>query len=156
MKKLLIIAFLLISLQGFSQSPFKGFFRPVQDNIFEPAYSLGAMSVNPSAWLFRPTVSISAMQLIPDKEKTFIVNSFSSVGTGLSYNHYINLNGSPYSDYGFNLLVLYNYNFNGVSPLNLSFAGTVTAFQLINCGVGYSPILNKPFILTGITYSFNK
>jgi hypothetical protein len=157
--KFIIIAVLLtgIGLTATAQSKFKGFFKPVQDDIFEVPRSMGAMTVNPAqpgTWLFRPTVSITAMQLT--LQKTVIVNSFQSLGTGLSYNHYINQNGLPYSDYGFNLLILYNYDLGGSTPVNISFASTVTAFEIVNVGIGYSPQLKCAFILTGISYSFNK
>ena len=96
------------------------------------------------------------MQFIPDKEAGMIVKSFNSMGTGISYNHYIDRDGLPYSNYGFNLLMLFSYDPGAEAAANLQIAGTVTAFQLVNVGVGYSPQLKKPFILTGVTFTFNK
>jgi hypothetical protein len=153
MKKLIVLLLFCIPIVGFSQNAFRGFFRPVPDNLIEMRYSVGTMTVTPGAFLFRATVSVTALQIMLDKEKT--VNNLTSAGTGLSYNHYINQNGLPYSDYGFNLLLLYNYEIGGTEPLSLSVAASVTAFQIVNAGIGYDPGLKKGFLLTGISYSFN-
>ena len=160
MKKAIILLFLLlITTMGFSQR-WQGFFKPVDKDLFNKSFMRGwlyeSAGTFSSVWLFRPTISITAMQFIPDKESGFIVKAFNSMGTGVSYNHYIEQDGLPYSNYGFNLLMLFSYDPGGESAANLQIAGTVTAFQLVNLGIGYSPQLKKPFILTGVTFTFNK
>jgi hypothetical protein len=154
--KVIIFALLLsgIGLTAGAQSKWDGFFKPVDKNLFSLKATEPGKATN--VWMFRPTVSVTAMQFIPDKDKGFVVNTFSSAGTGISYNHYIDQNGEPYANYGFNALLLFNYDVSETTPVNLSFAGTVTAFQLVNLGVGYSPQLKKPFILTGLAITFNK
>jgi hypothetical protein len=154
--QILIIAVMLAGI-GFTagaQSKWDGFFKPVDKNLFSLMATSPGKTTN--VWMFRPTVSITAMQFVPDKEQGFLVNAFNSAGTGISYNHYIEQNGEPYANYGFNLLLLFGYDTSETTPASLSFAGTVTAFQLINLGIGYSPQIKKPFILTGIAITFNK
>ena len=157
MKKLLIILFLAIGITAYCQdSPFKGFFRPLEQSIFEREVTTdGELKVDEttSFWLFRPVVTLSAMQFI--LEKPVKVTTLSSLGTGISYSHFINSNGVPYMNYAFNFLVLFGTEIADVSPLELSLAATVSAFQYVNVGIGYNFYDNKAFILTGIQFNFN-
>ncbi len=138
------------------KSAWAGFFKPVDKNLLAVKSRMGALEA-PSVWLFRPTVEISAMQLIPSavEGKIFEVSSFQSVGMGVSYQHFIENSGSPYNNYGFNLLVLFDAIPRETTDLNLSLAGTVSALQYMNFGVGYNFGMKKPFLLTGLTYNFN-
>jgi hypothetical protein len=136
-------------------SPWTGFFRPVTTDIFI-SNSLQA-ALTPSAWVFRPTVEITAMQLIPTKEsgKIFDVSSFQSVGMGMSYQHFIEVEGAPYNDYGFNALLLFDAIPRETTAINLSLAATVSALKILNFGAGYNFGIKKIFLLTGLTYNFN-
>jgi len=157
MKKLLIILFLAIGITAYCQdSPFKGFFRPLEQSIFEREVTTdGELKVDEttSFWLFRPVVTLSAMSFI--LEKPVKVATLSSLGTGISYSHFINSNGAPYMNYAFNFLVLFGTEIADVSPLELSLAATVSAFQYVNVGIGYNFYDSKAFILTGVQFNFN-
>jgi hypothetical protein len=137
-------------------NPWQGFFKPVDKSLLNLSYAL-SVEENKSVWLFRPTVEVSALQLIPSKVegKVFDVSSFQSVGMGLSYQHFISYNGQPYNNYGFNLLLLFDAIPRETTTLNLSFAGTVSFLEFMNFGAGYNLGMKKPFILTGLTYNFN-
>jgi len=157
-KRLLIILFLAIGITAYCQdSPFKGFFRPLEQSIFEREVTTdGELKVDEttSFWLFRPVVTLSAMQFI--LEKPVKVATLSSLGTGISYSHFVNSNGAPYMNYAFNFLVLFGTEIADVSPLELSLAATVSAFQYINVGAGYNFASGKAFIITGIQFNFNE
>lgn len=150
MKKItILLAFLMITTIGFSQS-FKGYFRPIDDNIFVAKTGQKAIT---SVWLFRPVVEVTALQFTLTNPVE--VSSLSSLGTGLSYQHFIDNEGVPYNNFGVNGLILFNQDPLGVQPAKLSFAVTVNALQYVNIGAGYSLAVKKFFLLTGITYNFN-
>jgi len=157
MKKLLIILFLAIGITAYCQdSPFKGFFKPINKALFLPIETIDRnlkVDETTSFWLFRPVVTLSAMQFILEKPVT--VTTLSSLGTGISYSHFINSNGAPYMNYAFNFLVLFGTEIADVSPLELSLAATVSAFQYVNVGIGYNFYDKKAFVLTGIQFNFN-
>lgn len=152
MKKISMILILVaLTATVFSQTkPFAGFFRPVDKQMFCSPLDTRAVT---SAWLFRPIITVSAMQFFI--EKPVQVTTLSSLGTGLSLAHFIEQNSEPYMNYAFNFLVLFGTEVEDVSPLKLSLAATVTAFQYINVGLGYSFYDSKAFILTGVTFNFN-
>ena len=137
-------------------NPWSGFFRPVDKTIFNMRAAT-ADAGKQSVWLFRPTVEVTALQLIPStsSEKVFDVSSFQSVGMGLSYQHFIEYNGQPYNNYGFNFLVMFDAIPRETTALNLSLAAAVSALEFMNFGVGYNFGMKKPFLLTGLTYNFN-
>lgn len=137
------------------KGPWSGFFKPVDKSLFAIRSVMG--TIETPRWLFRPAVEISALQLIPSdiEGKIFEVSSFQSLGMGISYDHFIDYNGQPYSNYGFNFLVLFDAIPRETTTLNLSLAGTVSAFQYMNFGGGYNFGMKKFFLLTGITYNFN-
>jgi hypothetical protein len=134
-------------------SPWNGFFKPVDNSIF----NIKAPSAGRSVWLFRPTVEISAMQLIPSEVegKIFDVSSFQSVGMGVSYQHFVEYNSEPYNNYGVNLLVLFDAIPRETTSLNLSTVVSISALEFMNFGVGYNFGMKKPFLLTGLIYNFN-
>lgn len=137
------------------QSPWQGFFQPLDKSLFTIRSIRG---IEPSSvWLFRPAVEISALQLIPSKEtgKVFDVSSFQSVGAGIGYQHFTTLNDLPYSDYGFNALILFDAIPRETTALNISTAVTVSVLQFLNLGGGYNFGMKKFFLLAGITYNFN-
>jgi len=146
MRKLLIVVLLLISLAGFGQSKF---FGPVDQNMF----SSGDKALT-GTWLVRPAFQFTAMQFI--LKNPVEVASLSQIGTGVSYAHFIEQNGEPYQNFAVSGLVLFGQDLAGVAPAQLSLAGTITAFQYINVGAGYTFGTKQFFILTGVTYNFNK
>jgi len=148
MKKLIVILSLVVlSTTGFSQS-FKGFFGPVEKDMF----SASDRSVT-SVWLFRPVVTLTALQFTLTNPVE--VASLNSLGTGISYQHFIERNEEPYNNLGFNALILFNQDPLGIAPANLSFAVTGNFLQYVSAGVGYSLAIKKFFLLTGVTYNFN-
>ena len=135
---------------AFSQKAFNGFFKPVNKEMFSAP--LGDRAIT-STWLFRPVVQLTALQF--NLVKPVEVSSLSSLGTGMSYTHFIEQNGEPYADFGVNALVLFTQDIGGVEPAGMGFALTISALQYINVGVGYSLGNKQAFILTGISYNFN-
>lgn len=144
------LAFVVITLTAYSQESWRGFFKPVSDDLFVAVPGQKALS---SVWLFRPMVSLSALQFLLTNPVE--VSSFSSLGTGLSFQHLISDEGEPYTNYGFNALILFTNKIGDVAPASLSFAVTGSFLNYVSLGAGYSLQARKLFILTGITYSFN-
>jgi hypothetical protein len=145
MKKIFIFILLFIPLVSFSQ----GFFKPVHDNL---TYTTNKRGIN-DTWLVRPIVQLSAMEIVFTDPVT--VQPLNSLGTGISYSHFIQQNGSPYQNISANLLVLFGTEMVDTAPLKLSIAGTVTLWQYFSIGGGYNCMDKKFFILTGISYNFN-
>ena len=154
MKKIFLSLVLLaaFALCTTAQDKFKDFFGPVDNELFAAKDGQRAPS---SIWLFRPVVTLTAMQFNLQKPEV-TVSSLSSLGTGLSYSHFVERNNEPYCNYAFNLLALFGTEIADVSPVNLSLAATVSAFQYINVGIGFNFANKNAFLLTGINYNFNK
>ena len=153
MKKIyLLLLFIGIMIPAISQQPVK-FFHPIPDNLFET--SGDRARANQSVWLVRPTVQITAIQMSWDKErKGFDVSSLQSAGPGISYAHYISVDGQPYNNFSLNGLLLFGLDPGATTQASLSGALTISVFELLNAGVGYNFALHKPFILTGVTLRF--
>ena len=145
MKRLLVLAFVFLPLLSHSQ----GFFRPVKADIFNEAKDRGITNV----WLVRPQVIINAMQIVLTNPVE--VRSLNSIGTGISYARFNEINGDPYQNFAADLSVLFGTNVTEVSPLELSLAGSITLWQYLSLGVGYNFMDRKAFLLTGISYRFN-
>ena len=157
MRKLVVFLILVtISSYVHSQSPWEGFFQPMSIQQFDKAVAVrGMKAVNPKVWVFRPAVSVSAMKLMYDKElKQVNSSSFTSVGLGLGYQHYINIDGLPYNNFGFNLLMLYTAIPTETTKSGVSLAGTVSALKFLDIGVGYDFDVKQVFGLMGIKYNF--
>lgn len=148
MKKLIVfLALLTTTTVLFSQT---GFFKGVDNDLFK-----GGRGLN-SVWLFRPVVELTAMQFTI--QNPIQVESLSSLGTGISYQHFVPTSPTdptPYNNFGVNGLVLFTQDPLGVAPAKLAFAVTANVWQYLNVGAGYSLAVKKFFILTGITYNFN-
>jgi hypothetical protein len=129
----------LMSNLGHSQS----FFKPVPSSI---TYETNKRGIN-DVWLLRPSVTLTAMQINFDGT----VKPLSSLGTGVSYSHFIDNEGTPYQNFGANLIVL----FGTQTELDISVAGTISLWQYLNLGIGYGFMNKNVFLLTGITYNFN-
>jgi hypothetical protein len=145
MKKLIIIALLLLPLTLTAQK----FFRPVSDDLLAKTNERGVVST----WMFRPVVQLSAMQITLSNPTT--VQALSSLGTGISYAHFTEANGQPYQNVAASVLLLFGTETTDVSPLEMSVAATVTAWQYLSVGCGFNFMDKTFFILTGISYSFN-
>jgi hypothetical protein len=154
MKRFLtLLAFMAVILTAGAQD--NGFFKPVDKKMFAPRLVDARIVDAPRAvWLFRPTMQITAVQLTWNKEKkTFDSSPLSSIGPGVSYQHYIEANGEPFNDYGFNALLLLGTDITKISPASLSLAGTFN-ISVINAGFGYNFGQRAPFILMGAVVKF--
>lgn len=141
----------MVTAIGFSQDHWKGFFKPVDKNLI----TLKTKEVTPSVWLFRPAVEISALQLTYNKTtKGFDASSLKQAGAGIGYQHFVESNGLPYNNFGFNALLLFDLIPTETTNAGVSGALTVSALQFLNVGAGYNITAKKFFILTGITFNF--
>lgn len=158
MKKLIILlAFITFAVTAASQSPWDGFFKPFGVQAFDKRVAVKGLvkAVNPSVWVFRPAVELSAMKLTYDKNsKLWSSASFTSVGLGVGYQHYITVDELPYNNFGFNLLMLYNAIPTETAEAGISIAGTVSALKFIDIGIGYDFQMKAGFGLMGIKYNF--
>lgn len=156
MKKILLVfSLLLVFVMGASaQSPVKGFFAPVPDDLFEKS---GLRDIeNPHVWLIRPAVGLSAVSFTYNAEiKSFETSAFNKVMFGGGYQHFIEVNGEPYNNFSVNALVCFDANPNDITKTGVTVAATVSALNFVNVGIGRDFGAKKFLILTGITYSFN-
>lgn len=150
------LVFITICAYVHSQEAWDGFFQPMSAQKFDRMVaSRGDRSINPKLWLFRPAVSISAMKLMYDKElKQVSSSSFTSLGIGAGYQHYINVDGLPYNNFGFNCLLLYSAIPTETTKSGISLAGTVSALKFIDLGIGFDFDVKQVFGLMGIKYNF--
>lgn len=160
MKKLFIICMLLIgSLAANAQTkPFKGFFRPVEKDLFTNPDVMTVRGIADTAkgvWLFKFDAEITAIQLVWNKDdKKFDASPLSSAGPGIGYRHYIQYNGEPYCDFGINALCLMGYGWTEISTVNVSLVGTFTFLDYLNIGGGYNFGSKAPMILMGAIVKF--
>lgn len=153
MKKLiLLLLFVSVALIGSAQK--NPFFQPVRSDLFEQG-SLKTLE-NANIWLFRPVASITAVQLNWNKlSKQFDASALSSAGVGVGYQHYVELpDGSPYNNYGGNLLLLLGADINQVEPATISLALTGSFLNFINVGGLYNFTNNNFGILTSVSVKF--
>jgi hypothetical protein len=152
MKKLIFLLLLCIPLVGFSQGPFKGFFKPINDNVFPARYFMQRGENIPGKWLFRPAISITAIQLNWNKTtKQFDASALNQAGLGIGYQHFIDNSGTPYNDFGVNALLLLGADQGNGS---MSFALTGSFLQYCNVGCLYNFSSQSFGILTGVTLKF--
>ena len=152
--KIILFALVLsgIGIAANAQS-WQGFFKPVSIN--PQAKAMSERAGPTSVWLFRPTVEISAVQLVWNKtSKQFDATSLNSAGLGIGYQHFIDNEGVPYNNYGFNGLILFDIIPTETTSMSISGAVTVSVFQFVNAGVGFNFGLKTPFLLTGATVKF--
>jgi hypothetical protein len=158
MKKLLLsIALISLTLAIMAQSPFKGFFKPVQ--LSEKTTLKGVITIESvQNWLFRPTIAISATKLQPvGGEKVFETSSFQSLGTGISYQKIIDQDGTPYCQLAYNFLILYNLDYSGKAPVNMGVAVTAGILNnLVSAGIGWDAGQKNPYLLLNISLNLNK
>jgi hypothetical protein len=158
----LLIGLSLVCNPSQAQSkPFKGFFKPVT-TIEQQTKFNGVISIDDgtpkTAWLFRPTITINALKMqYVGGEKTFENSSLQTLGTGIAYQKYIDLDGTPYCQFAVNALVLYNLDYQSQTPINLGAAITLGVFNNIaSAGVGWDAKQKYPFILLNISYPIFK
>ena len=151
MKRIIVILLLLLPLSVMAQKPFKGFFKPVPDNLFKDR------AVGTSVWYFRPAVTLTAIRFtyVHREGEPFTTSAFSYLGCGISYQHFINNEGTSYNNYGFSAVLLFRATEFELYEPSISLAGTVNLLQYVNVGAGYDFTNKKVFFLTGVTYSFN-
>jgi hypothetical protein len=151
MKKFLM--FLMLTCFSISIINAQSFWRPVPADLLKKEYKAGkllATGVEPSAWLIRPAVTLTAVQITYNKDlKQFESVPFNSGGIGLSYQKYKLVNDLPYAVFAVNALLLYDGG-------NITTAVTLTGWQYFSFGVGRNFGINKFVLLTGIVYNFNK
>ena len=154
MKKItIVLAFIIVVLNVSAQSSaFNGFFRPVKSFPKVTTDGFRELEVK-NFWKVRPILALSAVQF--RLQNPVQVSSFTSMGTGLSYQHFIEVNGKPYNNVGINALFLYTSDLKEVQNMNLSFAFTGSFWQYFNIGGGYNFTDRYVFILTAVSYSFN-
>ena len=150
MKKLLIILFLAIGLSGMAQKPLKAFLSPVPNDLFKTAQIIDrdiSVDQSSSVWLLRPSFTITAVQWNWDKTaKQFNAVAFQSAGIGIGWNHYTEVNGLPFNNYGANALLLFG--------TDISAGITFSGLGIFNFGVVYNFNLKQPGLLTGIQIKF--
>lgn len=155
MKKLIVLFFMLaLAVTINAQSSFEGFFKPSKAISFEGKYSMGAMTVMPGKWLFRPQVAVTAVQV---NLKTLETSTFNSAGLGIGYNHFASIQGEPFNDYGFNFLVLIGKGLPDeveIPKAAFSIAIVANALGWINLGPIYDIGNNTFGILTGVSLKF--
>lgn len=160
MKKLIVICLLIIgsAVAVNAQSKWKGFFRPVENDLFTNVNVMtfrGVTDTTKGVWLFKFDAEITAVQLFYDKDnKKWIASPLSSAGPGIGFRHYIQYNGKPYCNFGVNALALIGYEWTEISTANLSLVGTVTFMDFVNVGGGYNFGEKAPMIVMGAIIKF--
>jgi len=127
----------LLSIGLSAQSPFRGFFKPVTSDMFAADKAAG------SQFLLRPTVGVTANLLKWDNTLKKVVNlSFARVGIGLSYAHFIEVEGTPYNNYSIDGFILLP------TDTEVTYFSLGVAFSALDI-YGFSPHI-------GPLYDFNK
>lgn len=81
------------------------------------------------------------------------MQTLSSVGTGVSYGNFTQVNGQPYCNYSLNAALLTQIKLDGVTSTNFGAAITGDVFnKFIGAGVGY--IDKHVLFLTSVSVSF--
>lgn len=157
MRKLLLLLLLCVPLIGSAQSKFTGFFKPVPDNLFPQKYFISRGANIPGTWLFRPQLSLTAVQLNYDKQlQKITAKNFVNAWIGIGYSHFVNLDGEPFNNYGFNLLLLFGQE-QPVTPAresSVSLAAVFNALGWVNVGPVFDLGSNKLGLLTGVSIKF--
>jgi len=151
MKKAIVILILaLITVAGSAQ-----FFKPVPNNLLSvsPASMRAGVEAPTSKWIIRPAVQVNATQVFKNKESDKWESAeFKAAGFGISYQHFIQSNGSPVTNYGVTLLGLLD---GTTDKLTISPAVGFNFMQFVSVGVGYNVPGKHVFGLLGIQYNFN-
>lgn len=154
---LMILLLIGFGLTASAQGPFDGFFKPMDKTSFEKATLQKGLvkEVNPFIWKFRPSAELTAVQVMYDKEtKTWNSSSFHSAGIGLGLQHYVESNGEPVNNYGFNALLMLDATPTEDKGAGFGLAATMNIPNFVNFGGGYNFTFKKPYILLGAVYNF--
>lgn len=146
-----------ITLNAQKKSKFHNFFGPVDKSVYttnDTIYIEFRDIEKKTFWLVRPQVSLQAIQIAFEEEVN--VKALSAMGIGFSYAHFKKQNDEPYQDLAIDITLLLGQDLQDVSPFQMSLAASVTAWQYLSFGCGYNFKEKYPFILTGISYRFNK
>lgn len=156
MKKLIILCFLArLTFAGTLQGQSVRFFAPVPDQLFQITANSPKALVNPSVWLFRPAIAVTAVQLNWNKDtKSFDAAALNSAGMGIGYQHFIEVNGLPYNNYGLNAILLLGADIGQTEPATMAIALTGSFLQFVNIGGLYNITYKSFGILTGVTIKF--
>lgn len=149
MKQLFVIVLLSLGLCCYSQSPFKGFLKPIDRGLLQTDTKENRVNL----WTIRPVLQVSAMQFLFGDSIT--VSSFSSIGTGICYTNIISQNGKPYNNFSANLLILFTTGLRETELARISIAASISFLNYVSIGAGYALYDKKFFLLTGVTYNFN-
>jgi len=160
MKRLIVIVLLLgFAIAGFSQSIWK----PVPKNLFKkPLTSDSRIQIQGvGVWLPRWTAGVSATQLNYNKvTKKLEIGTFSKYGVGLSYAHYVEVEGLPYNNFSVNGFMFIPTN-NDANAFSLGL--TVSALDVfgmsLQAGIDFEPgkIKSDYFPISpllGVKYTF--
>jgi hypothetical protein len=151
---LIILLLFAFGLSASAQGPWDGFFKPMTKGTFYTK-TKSLTAGEEKLWVFRPAVEGSAMKITYDKDlKQWNTASFTMIGMGVGYQHYIANGDDIYNNFGFNLLMLYTAVPTEETKSGISLAGTVSALKFLDFGVGYDFDLKAPFGLMGIKYNF--
>jgi hypothetical protein len=151
MKKLLmLLSLILITGAIYAQSIFK----PVPSDLFPRNRSIVATTDQSSSkWLLRAQVAITAINI---NLKTFETSSFSSIGPGIGWQHYVPGETEPFNDYGFSALFLIGQEQPELENVKAAFSIAIVANALgwINLGPIYDTRSGQFGILTGVSLKF--
>lgn len=156
MRKLIVLLFLVVlSATGIAQDRSVAFFAPVPDNLFKTDTRGVRVIENASVWLIRPAISITAVQLNWNKvTKQFDASALNSAGLGIGYQHFIEIDGLPFNNYGINALLLLGANVTQTEPATVSIALTGSFLNFVNIGGLYNISQKTLGILTGVSLKF--
>jgi len=145
----------LLTIGASAQSPFRGFLQPVTSDMFSTDKAAG------SQFLLRPAIGVSANLLKWDNTAKAVYNlSFARVGIGLSYAHFIEVDGEPYNNYSIDGFILLP------TDTEITYFSLGIAFSALDI-YGFSPQIgplydfnkNRPFVeniglMTGVKITF--
>lgn len=152
MKKLFLLFFLVaLTVTGFSQINFKGFFHTTVDRNFLQSQA-GLKAIGAPVILVRPAFTMNALKLMKSDVpgQSLDVSSFQSGGVGMSFVFY---NGTV-TNFSIDALALTPLDLSGQTPFSISPALAVKGWNIISAGIGRDTGVKKWFGLINITYSF--
>lgn len=154
-KGIILIAFLLIGLSVSAQTKNKLFTPVTYSQLVNEIGVKGVDKVANGAFILRFQATLAATVSKYDSETKKVVSTpLSRIGGGLSYAHYIPVDGVPVNNYSFNALVLIPTD----AITNVGAALTVSIFN-VNVGVLYDFVKDQGFkdnigLLTGVSLTF--
>jgi hypothetical protein len=152
MKRLLLFVAVIFVTASIASAQF---FRPVPKDLFS-----GDRAVK-SEFLLRPAVNVASNLFKWDNTLKKVYNmSFARIGMGVSYAHYIEVEGEPYNNFSINLLALMP---TGTEISYMSFGVTFAALDVFGLSISAGPLYDfnkeRPFIeniglMTGVQMTF--